>query len=100
MQHEFKAPRSVRSGKREAWASGVAEHFCIATEVPGILKVKDEPAFAEGRAAEFDAELVADETAPAVACDQIRRGDFGQTSVCAPQDKINPVRSLAKVDQF
>ena len=54
----------------------------------------------ESGAAEFDPEFFADKTSPPIACNEVRGGNLGQTSIGAPQDQIDDLRALLKVDQF
>ena len=77
MQHEFKNAAScpVREGERHG--RRIAKHFGIARVVPFLRRSRHQPAFPECGAAEFDAELFANETSPSIAGNQILSGNLG-----------------------
>src|SRR6476646_3266320 len=100
MQHELKPACPIRSWKRQAWARGVAKHLCVARGVSSFFKVQNEPALTESRTAEFNPQLFANGTPPPITCHEIGRSDLGQAAVGTPQNEINSVCPLTKVDQF
>ena len=92
--------RRVRSGPgSERQGRAGSQNTFVSREGSRVSsKIENQPSLPKCGAAELDPELFANEAAAAIACNKIRRGDFSQASVSAPQDKMHFVRVLVKID--
>ena len=74
VQHQLETARAVRTRQRKTGPHRIAINLGVTRRIGGLFEIDDEPAFPEGRAVHFDAELLADKTAAAVAADEVIAG--------------------------